>query len=76
MNSLAEMRPDQIRNFLRQIDRLTTMAFLSRQWLKWDNPFDRLSVAKDTFSMNSRWRLRLDKIDDIYPDFFNQIWVR
>lgn len=76
MNSLTEMRVDQIKNFLGQIDRLTTTAFLSRQWLKWENPLDKHSVAKDTFSMNGRWKLGLDKIDDIYPDFFNQIWVR
>ncbi len=76
MNSLGEMRLDQIRNFLSQIDRITTTAFLSRQWLKWDNPLDKQSVAKDTFSMNNKWKLRINKVDDIYPDFFNQLWVR
>lgn len=76
MNSLTEMKIDQIRNYLSQIDRLTTTAFLSRQWLKWENPIDRESVSKDTFSMNKRWRLVVDKVDDIHPDFFNQIWVR
>jgi putative sugar O-methyltransferase len=74
--SLMEMRIDQIRNFLSQIDRLTTKAFLSRQFLKWKNPLDKISIAKDTFRMNSRWELSLDKVDDIYPDFFNHIWVR
>jgi len=34
MNSLTEMRLDQIGNFLRQIDRETTRAFLSREWRK------------------------------------------
>ncbi len=76
MNSLTEMRIDQIRNFLNQIDRVTTRAFLSRQWIKWDNPLDGHSVAKDTFGMNRRWRLHVDKLDDIYPEFFNQVWVR
>jgi putative sugar O-methyltransferase len=76
MNSLTEMRIDQISNFLFQIDRVTSLAFLSRQWLKWENPLDRHSVSTDTFKMNENWRLNLDKIDDIYPEFFNQIWIK
>lgn len=76
MNSLGEMQIDQIQNFLHHIDRLTTMAFLSRQWLHWVNPIDHITLTKDTFTMRSRWRLILDKVDDIYPDFFNQIWKR
>jgi hypothetical protein len=26
--------------------------------------------------MNSGWTLQLDQIDDIYPDFFNHLWVK
>ena len=76
LNSLTEMRIDQIENFLYQIDRLTRMAFLSRQWNKWVNPLDGHSVAKNTFRMNGGWALALDHDDEIYPDFFNQIWVK
>lgn len=76
MNSLGEMQMDQILNFLHHIDRLTTVAFLSRQWLHWINPIDHIVITKDTFTMHNRWRLLLDKVDDIYPDFFNQIWKR
>jgi putative sugar O-methyltransferase len=76
MNSLTEMRIDQIRNFLGHIDRLTTRAFLSRQWIKWENIFDGHSVTKDIFALGKRWRLAVDKPDDIYPEFFNQVWVR
>jgi putative sugar O-methyltransferase len=76
LNSLMEMRPDQVQNFLKHIDRLTTRAFLSRQWQKWRNPDEGHSLAKEDFALSDRWRVTLDQIDDIYPDFFNQVWQR
>lgn len=76
MNSLMEMRVDQINNFLRHIDRITIDAFLSRQYIRWYNNLENNYISKEAYSMNSRWRLILDKVDDIYPSFFNQIWSR
>jgi putative sugar O-methyltransferase len=76
MNSLMEMRADQVRNFLNQIDRLTTRAFLSRQWLKWRNPDEGHSFVKEDFALSERWRVSLDQIDDVFPEFFNQVWQR
>jgi len=76
MNSLMEMQIDQILNFLRHIDRLSKVAFLSRQRQNWVNRLDHRTVSKDTFSMPERWRLILDKVDDIHPDYFNQLWRR
>jgi hypothetical protein len=76
MNSLMEMRPEQIKNFLRHIDRLTQRSFLSRQWVSWRNPFDGNTVGKGDFALSPRWKLRLDHVDTIYPDLFNQVWTR
>ena len=76
MNSLAEMRLDQIKNFLSQIDRLTSRAFLSRQQEKSFNPIELTPLTKNDFALPSRWLLILDKLDEIYPDYFNQIWTR
>lgn len=76
MNSLAEMRRDQIQNFLHQIDRLTSVAFLSRQQLNSCNPVELVPLSKDDFSLPDRWGLIVNKVDDIYPIFFNQIWKR
>jgi len=74
--SLMEMRFDQIRNYLNQIDRITTKAFFSRQFIKWKNQLDGIAIDRDTFSMNHRWTLSLDRVDDIHPDFFYHVWVR
>ena len=76
MNSLAEMRLDQIQNFLHHIDRVTSEAFLSRQQQHSVNPVEGVPLSKADFSMPDRWQLIVDKEDDIYPLFFNQIWKR
>ena len=76
LNSLMEMRPEQIKNFLHHIDRLTKRSFLSRQWITWRNPEDGNTVGKGDFALGPGWRLRLDVLDTIYPDLFNQIWIR
>jgi putative sugar O-methyltransferase len=76
MNSLMEMRAEQIRNFLMQIGRVTTKAFLSRQWFRWRNQLDDLTVARGDFVLAEGWRKALDCTDDVYPEFFNQIWER
>ena len=76
LNSLAEMRLDQIKNFLGHIDRLTKSAFLSRQQIKSRNPIEQTTLTKKDYAMSNRWRLIVDKGDDIYPEYFNQIWKR
>src|SRR5215831_12232354 len=52
MNSLGEMQLEQISNFIYHIDRLTTGAFLSRQYLHWTNPLDLVTVTKSSFAMH------------------------
>jgi putative sugar O-methyltransferase len=78
MNSLGEMRLDQVENYLYHIDRLTTMGFMSRQELheksknKWLEGF-----SKEVFALpEERWELIIDKIDDFHPYFFNQVWKK
>ena len=78
MNSLGEMRLDQVENYLHQIDRLTKQGFMSRQEFhdksknKWLEKF-----SKETFALpDERWQLVVDKMDDFHPYFFNQVWKR
>jgi putative sugar O-methyltransferase len=76
LNSLQEMRLDQIKNFLFHIDRLTTGIFLSRQMIDSCNIVESVHLSKDNFRMPEWWQLLVDKVDDIYPIYFNQIWKR
>jgi hypothetical protein len=43
--------------------------------LHWVNTLDHHAVTKSTFTMHDGWRLVLDKVDDIHPDYFNQIQI-
>lgn len=75
MNSLAEMQLRQIENFLAHIDRLTTQSFFSRQQFLNYNPVEKVELTKVNYSLpETNWNLILDKVDDIYPEYFNQIW--
>jgi putative sugar O-methyltransferase len=74
MNSLMEMRREQITNFLAQISRLTKVAFLSRQWIAWRNEIDGIAVDRDDFGLGGGWDLAVDQVDEIHPAFFNQVW--
>lgn len=76
MNSLGEMRLDQVENYLYHIDRLTTKGFMSRQEFHDKSKNEWLEgFPKETFALpTERWKLLVDKIDDFHPYFFNQIW--
>ena len=77
MNSLMEMAPAQIENYLVEISRLTRTGFFSRQWFRWTNSIEHHTVEKDDFRLPApEWSLALDATDDIYPEFFNQLWRR
>jgi hypothetical protein len=75
-HSTAERTLEQAMSIAPMDSRLTTRAFLSRQWLKWRNPDEGHSMAKEDFALGERWRVALDKTDDIFPEFFNQVWQR
>ena len=76
INSLMEMRLDQIKNFLFHIDRLTTDVFYIKQWKKWTNVIDNLVTEQTHYSLNPPWQLVLQKSDDIYRDFFVEVWLK
>ena len=76
LNSLAEMAPVQINNFITQIHRVTSTAFLSRQQLDNFNPIEKVRLVKSSYKMPDGWTLRLDNIDEIHPIYFNQIWEK
>jgi putative sugar O-methyltransferase len=78
MNSLGEMRLDQVKNYLYHIDRLTTRGFMSRQEFheKSKNPWLEKFTPETFVLPRERWELVIDKIDDFHPYFFNHIWKR
>ena len=76
LNSLAEMRLDQIKNFIDKINKSTSGTFFSRQQIKSINPIELQPLSKGDFAMPEMWRLILDAQDAIHPQYFNQIWQK
>jgi putative sugar O-methyltransferase len=76
INSLMEMKLDQIKNFLFHIDRVTKSIFYLKQWKKWTNEMDRVVTEQSHYTMNPPWQLALKKTDEIYKDFFVEVWLK
>ncbi len=76
VNSLMEMQHEQCANFLAQIQRLTRAHFFSQQWLRWENPIDRITVAKDDFKLGNEWAIAHEAPNPIHSELFVQIWRR
>lgn len=76
INSLTEMAQAQIDNFLLQIDRVTRAWFFLQQWYRWENQLDNIVVTKDTFRPRGNWDLTYDEANEVYPDFFVQLWKK
>jgi putative sugar O-methyltransferase len=76
MNSLMEMPMEQIHNFITHIQRLTRIAFLSRQWIQPRNETNQTTLVEKDFFLGDGWQKVLAETDDIHPQFFNHVWKR
>jgi putative sugar O-methyltransferase len=76
MNSLMEMQHEQRVNFLAQIQRVTRSQFFSQQWFRWENPPDRITVAKNDFKRGNEWAIAYEAANAIHSELFVQIWRR
>jgi len=76
VNSLMEMQHEQRANFLVQIQRVTRSPFFSQQWLRWENPLDRITVAQDDFKLGKDWVIAYEAANAIHSELFVQIWRR
>jgi hypothetical protein len=71
-----EMQHEQRANFLAQIQRVTKSQFFSQQWFRWENPLDRITVAKDDFKLGKDWAIAYEAANAIHSELFVQIWRR
>jgi putative sugar O-methyltransferase len=74
--SLMEMKREQIAYFLDRIGQITRRTFMSKQWYKWKNKADNITVTKDDFRLAHGFVPSYDAADEIHSDLFIQIWER
>lgn len=58
ISSLHEMRRDQIRNYIRQIDRLTKGYFYSKQWQR-SRTSDNQNIKEHEYPLPKKWKIIL-----------------
>ena len=74
INSLMEMRRDQIELFLKQMGRVASQFFFCKQWIDWTNGIDAVRVEQRDYDLGEGWRRISDAQDEIYQQFFTSLW--
>ncbi len=74
ISTLPEMASNQIDNYLRQAERLTSRYVYLKQWTHWKNPADGHTVSGETMRLSSEWIPVLDRDDAVQPQFFERLW--
>jgi len=70
VSSLQEMRQDQINNWFKQINRLTSKWFYYKEYLRSVNGFDDEIIFKGNYPKFEKWEMIFDHINPIHRQFF------
>lgn len=76
ISTLHEMRREQIRNYLRLVDRKAAHAFYVKQWRRWRNPADGIEVTRRDYDMPAGWVASFDRRPLLPREFFEALYVR
>lgn len=76
ISALHEMRQEQIENFLRIMSEGTTNLIYLKNWSRWHNELDGVSIDEATFRLSPPWNLMLDRIDLVQNLFTERLYVR
>jgi putative sugar O-methyltransferase len=75
ISSLHEMRRDQIEHYYRQIERHAAGGcFYTKQWRRWHNPDDDITVDHDDYPVRTSWRVLFDRQHPIQTEFFEALY--
>lgn len=74
ISSLHEMRPEQIAHYLGQVGRHTDGWFYTKQWERWSNPDDAVTIAREDYPIPSRWRTVYARRHPIQTAFFDALY--
>ncbi len=75
ISSLHEMTPAQISDYLHLIDRVGAggRVYL-KQWERWDNPVDGVTIAFERYPVPSRWRRIFNEPAPVQTNFRQAAW--
>jgi len=75
VSSLHEMRFDQVEAYLRLFDRIAAGgAVYLKQWERWTNPADGVTLAFDEYPIPSGWRTLVAEPAPVQTNFRQAVW--
>ena len=75
ISTLSEMRSDQTRNYLEQIERTVREVVYLKQWANWENVEDGRSFSRTDIAFRELSRV-MDRNDAVQDLFLEQVWKR
>jgi len=76
ISALHEMRRDQIEHFLRMMSTTTTRRIYLKNWSRWYNDTDGVSIDEQTFRLAPPWNMVLDRVDPVQDLFTERLYVK
>jgi putative sugar O-methyltransferase len=74
ISSLHEMRPGQIAHYLGQVGRHTAGYFYTKQWERWHNPDDGVTIGREDYPIPPSWRTVYSRRHPIQRAFFHALY--
>lgn len=74
ISSLHEMQLQQIKEYFRLIDKLTSGYFYSKQWIVSKNPIDNIVIKKNDYPVPSNWQELYSRQTKVQVRFFEAMY--
>jgi putative sugar O-methyltransferase len=75
VSSLHEMRRHQIEYYFGEVERHASNGyFYTKQWRRWHNPDDDITLAHDDYPVRPSWRVVFDRQHPIQTEFFEALY--
>lgn len=75
ISSLHEMRPEQIAEYFREVERQRPDYFFTKQWRRWANPDDDLVLGQDDYPVRPGWGRLFERVHPVQTHFFEALYA-
>ncbi|MEK6206416.1 MAG: putative sugar O-methyltransferase [Chloroflexota bacterium] len=75
VSTLHEMREDQIAHYLKLVDRICKGAFYTKQWRRFYNDLDEITLARGTYPIPTGWMTLFERSALVPRSFFEALYL-
>ena len=76
VSALHEMRDEQIRHYLSRMCFLAKHIIYLKNWRRWHNSADDVTITETTFELPKPWLPGLDRTDEVQDLFSEKLYIR